>query len=766
MSRRSLSALVLLLALCAAALFAPSDRPDGPGLPRPTSETSPETPPVGTAPEPPAPESPTADAPRPPPTTGTLTGTVLSREGRPIARARVAAAWHLEAEVVEGRYRIEGMPPGRHRVAAAAPGHPPAMREVRIEADVEAKLDFVLVPGGLPVAGRVTTADGQPLAGARVSAYPHGEGGPVFSSIDHPRTGPDGRFRIEGVPEGPVTVTAHAPLRASSSCRTAAGRTDLVLELVAAGEIHGTMVLPSPTPSAPPYRVRLLDSEGSEEAFLDSDEEPEHCDGLEFRFRGLAPGTWRLDALVRGVGRADLEKIRVEAGRVTRVKLEVSEGQSLAGRVVSAADGTPVSDALVVVAAQERWGPIILMMILDEESAWINGAFSARTDAEGRYRIVGLKPGTCSMAAVAAGFRPVARRGVKLLAPDAVPDLRLPAAAGLVVRLVGGDGKPEYDVDVIVNFDQESGSFDGTTDARGECRFDSVPPGRRHIQIDTTWARTVNVEVDVAAGKVTEVEVLMPASGTFVRGVVRRGGKPVGGRRVEAKFEDTVGRVFQLATQTDIEGRYRLDQLLPGPVWITVSERWSGPPNSVERVDTLRGENLHDIDLDAHRPVLVVVDAESGSPIPGASILVVRAYWAVANEEGRLVLPGSWEEMSDALVFAGGYGPAPLSAATGVSGDHRRIALRRSARLTLGLLDSRGRPVRSAVVEIREAGGADMAPFMRDWGDDFGDAQKGRYVYELAPGTYEIRVIHPDHATVERRVRLPAEGLRVDVVMP
>jgi hypothetical protein len=346
------------------------------------------------------------------------------------------------------------------------------------------------------------------------------------------------------------------------------------------------------------------------------------------------------------------------------------------------------------------------------------------------------------------------------------PDFVLPAAGGLVVRLLDGEGRPEADVCVIVEFDDETGSFDADSDARGECRFDCVPPGRRVIQVDTTEYRTINLEADVAAGRVTKVEVRMPPRGTSLAGLVHRGGEPVEGWRIEARFTDAAGREFRLATATDREGRYRLDHLVPGPVAVAALRTWSGAPVAFCRVDAAAGENVRDFDLDAKRPGLVVVDAVSGRPIPTARILLSESFWAVADEEGRIVLPGPAAMRSAALVLAEGYGALRLPPATGTPKEARRVEVRKSARLTLSLLDSRGVPVRSAVVEIRVSGDFDIAPFVRDWQDDYGDAQRGRYVYALAPGSYRVRITHPDHASVERSLRLPAGGARYEIVMP
>jgi len=287
-------------------------------------------------------------------TSGTLVGTVLSPEGRPIVGARVLAGWRLQARAGDGRYRIEGLPPGRCEVGAAAPGHPPVQQEVRVEVGVETRLDFVLLPGGLPVAGVVTTADGRPLAGAQITISPERESDRAFGCVTHPRTGSDGRFRIEGVPGGTVRIRALAPFCRPGGQRVAAGRTDVLIALDAGGEIRGTVILPPGAPPSSRYRVSVLDPGGEEAASLHSDIQSEDCDDLTFTLRGLRPDPYGLEVTVPGVGLAVMNDVRVQAGRVTRVELRVAFGLALTGRVVTADAGVPVADALVVVMENRR----------------------------------------------------------------------------------------------------------------------------------------------------------------------------------------------------------------------------------------------------------------------------------------------------------------------------------------------------------------------------------------------------------------------------
>jgi len=145
---------------------------------------------------------------------------VRDPDGRPLADARVeldfargeVPNWDdLEMMLgdrtlrtdADGRARTDRVPPCTLTVTASHPKHAPAHveREVSAQEPSPVRVDLRLRRGAT-VAGRVLDAAGQPVADAFVRARPEGEEDPPFRGT----TDAEGRFRIENVPAGPLTL--------------------------------------------------------------------------------------------------------------------------------------------------------------------------------------------------------------------------------------------------------------------------------------------------------------------------------------------------------------------------------------------------------------------------------------------------------------------------------------------------------------------------------------------------------------------------------
>jgi protocatechuate 3,4-dioxygenase beta subunit len=104
-------------------------------------------------------------------------------------------------------------------------------------------------------------------------------------------------------------------------------------------------------------------------------------DAGRFSFVDLAPGEYVLSATLEGVDAPVEAAVRVAAGaRVTDVKLLLDEGLTIEGRVFGP-DGNPVEKAGIrTTMPPSKKGGL--------------GTANARTDAQGRFRLVGLTAGT------------------------------------------------------------------------------------------------------------------------------------------------------------------------------------------------------------------------------------------------------------------------------------------------------------------------------------------------------------------------------------
>lgn len=178
------------------------------------------------------------------PKKGGVSGRVTDAGGAPIAqftlelmRSRsqldqlgpTELSWNLSD--ASGAYRLEGLDPGTFVLLARAPGHCPTYSpSFTVQRDVVLGIDVQMSTGG-GVTGIVQTADGKPLAGAKVSLHgprwnpPTGDGffGQDASDPDNvPSTsavsGADGRFTIEhAVPGSMRLYVTHARHLAESA---------------------------------------------------------------------------------------------------------------------------------------------------------------------------------------------------------------------------------------------------------------------------------------------------------------------------------------------------------------------------------------------------------------------------------------------------------------------------------------------------------------------------------------------------------------------
>jgi RNA polymerase sigma-70 factor (ECF subfamily) len=178
-----------------------------------------------------------------------VAGTVRDGSGRPIPGARVRAGDDGAAGITsaDGRYALEGLPPGRHTLAAEAAGLAPARAPVVIDrADVDG-VDLVL-GAEARVEGRVLGRDGQPLPGASVTALvvtPDALADSV-SSAAVGRSDSEGRFSLGGLGAGELRVEAQHPEAgrgvAGPVALPAGGRQQVEIRMGRGGLVRGTVL--------------------------------------------------------------------------------------------------------------------------------------------------------------------------------------------------------------------------------------------------------------------------------------------------------------------------------------------------------------------------------------------------------------------------------------------------------------------------------------------------------------------------------------------
>jgi hypothetical protein len=470
----------------------PPPRPTTPA--RNDTEPSPEREPTNAAPALPSRLVPATSVEDPNEPLGAFEGRIISAttgEGVEGAELTFAAAGGAATAHTQGDGRFHFVPhtPGTWQLAVVtARGYLPfgpdwGQSPIRLTAVPGQRIsDIVLaLTPEVELRGRVEGPDGQPVAGAQVRVLT-GRGGEsvLFPTTDRYESDARGEFRFHA-PEGATVEArhpAHASARAEITPAVALARR-LVLKLgkregsaVAMGQsLEGRVVDDSGT-SVP---GALVSVETAASAWPRKYGDPlgyETVTDAEGRFavEGLESGTYDVTARLMGLSPGELQD--VASGRKDLV-LKLARGARLAGTVRDAATGKPVPSFTLGVYTKR--GPI-------QQVPFAQHSF---IDAQGRYELAGVPPGSYVVQVAAYGYAP-SEANVAVTdgasGPPVTADFSLARGARMTGRVVeDGSGKPLERARILVEglgtAAPLSVRYDALTDARGDFTLQGLPPG-------------------------------------------------------------------------------------------------------------------------------------------------------------------------------------------------------------------------------------------------------------------------------------------------
>jgi len=486
-----------------------------------------------------------------------------------------------------------------------------------------------------------------------------------------------------------------------------------------------------------------------------------------FRFAHLPPGAYRL--LIEAAGFPTAEKAPVPApsdGAAIRVD---GEGRSIVGRVTAA--GLPVAGARVLLAP-DGGGQ------MRETVTRAGGGFAFGGLGAGAYAVRAMTAEAVSapVRAIEAGEGPGGAAVQLELAPGRAVAGRViddagAALAGVAVRIEADTGAPGDDPLPTLAQSDPAGNF-GALVSPGGYRLSASRPG--HV-----LRRAPIVDARAAGAPVQVVLELVRGARVFGKVVDPRGGAAAGARVrcLASAIEDLTVQTGPLplaaeaaalpsgagralgttrATVADREGRFAVDDLIPGRYRIEVAHGGAEPLRSDE-LQLAPGER-RDVGKLALRPGFPVtgrVVDESGSPIDAARV-VVAAGGASAASAGLFALTDASGHFTLALP-AGGYKLSAsasgrgtvqvgVDVAAGSSPPTVEIKLVRAEATLEGLIrDDGGRPLARARLSIWpaaafEAGATPIANGVADVGGHFTIAQ-------LPAGDVRLEISHPDYPT-------------------
>lgn len=741
---------------------------------------------------------------------GTVTGTVTSVAGAPIAGATITAAPdasgmmrmfmpQMGGDVVpvpppaattraDGTYSLEGVPARSIRLRADRDGFlGAAAAPVRVQADAVAEhVDFVLSRESV-LEGRVTDAQGKPVAEAEVSVEVPGEGvGRMMAQFmgglgRTGRTDGDGMYRVNGLPAGgrKVTVDADGFLKKKSEVTLpmeGSLRQDFVLE--PGFRVAGVVLAPDGTPVAG-AAVAVAAKGGDRPAnpmmgmFQDSRNTTTDASG-QFVAGGLQEGPYDITATAPKYLAGTATGVQPGAEGVT---VRLGAAATLRGVVVSSADGKPVADATVLrkgKAARASGNPFLERFARDP---------SVTTGPDGSFEIGSLAPGQYEVWARAKGYAESVRAKVQATA-DAVTDglsLALPPGASVTGRMLRkADGTPVEGGLVFVRADGPAAglppvdpteilgdapsapadSVSARTAADGTFTLDGLTPGKVTMEArGAGFAPRTLAATDVPASNVI---VEMSAGGTLEGTVFDKDGRPLEGATVIMQ-QGMMGTGFTRTATSDRAGVYRIERIPPGSFTAMMLDSESPMGMSGMKSVAIRDSETtrHDFGKPAAgSPVEGSVIAD-GKPMDGATVMLLGGpggmQMAQTDATGRFRFDHAEAGEYSVMVQSGAMGGGSQTTKVKVLADGTvaNVSLELSTLAVEGtVVDAEsGKPVAFAQAVLLASGGSAGASmeevFARQKGQAFSDAS-GRFRIAGAPkGSFTLRVTAAGFAEAE-----------------
>lgn len=694
-----------------------------------------------------------------------LSGRVLDPEGNPVEGATVGAIlqfpprdtpayprdWTCKS-AADGTWALADLLEGKHIVTASADGFLPASR-----ADVEPEaggIDLVLKRGGRMEGVVVRVSDGEPVPDAYVTAHRPGERAYIKGQF----SGKDGRFVLDGLPDGTLVLAASA----RGYCD---GRTDgvdlapngsvtgLRLEMTPGGNVHVHVVSAGSREPLPNVRVELR-RRGQYEKNTDTGP-----DGIA-RFENLRPGEVVL--LITPTDRPEVEwTVLVVEGRSIEEEVLVGVGGRIEGRVQDAA-GRPIHGV---------W------MTLDH-GPWASQ--KVQTDGEGRYAIPGVTPGTYRVAAYD-GDLEAPLRGMDHGSPVTVregetvtADVTFPAGVRVWGVVRAGRDPSTIDDFELVAADSSRLWFSSPIASDGRYAFESVPPGKYVLDIGSLEMDVVvpegvpefRFDVDTPpgalSGRVLDAATRRPVEGAWVlvypaadirSGTARDSVGDMMGSNGLGTFLVTGIPAGEYEAHVEADD---LETVVIGPFHLAEGER----------------HELGDVFLDAGAAIEGSILDAARRPVAGARLSLTdhrtgAEEWVIgvsprSDELGHYRIRGVRAGEYDVAVLAEGHAFARSVVRIGGPGTYRvDFDLGVAGEVRLRVVDADGAPVQYAQVRFLDEAGS---PVGLPWGstDITGLCRetrlgRGRYTGEVTSGTrratFAAEVV--ERQVVEETVTLP-----------
>jgi protocatechuate 3,4-dioxygenase beta subunit len=723
-----------------------------------------------------------------------LRGVVTDEEGRPLRGVEVELQWPLtfrarrgamaitmmrpgerprDETETDGRFVFRGLEAGDYTLTAKLSGYGQAVLDpVKLLEDGGPEpLKLVLAPGAT-ISGFLRDGTGNGAPGWLVTARRAGESRRAFGlgalRTEEP-SGADGAFLLEGLAEGEtydLQVMGPAGLGPRRADVTAPAD-DVEITVTGVGQIRGRVAdAESGGPVADFEVLYRPDARGGARFYFGGGRggpgrpEPFHAEDGTFSLDEVPAGRWTVEVKAEGYQPGTASGVVVEEGQSAEgVDIALSRGGTISGQVLESRSGSPVLDATVRV--ELSGGELGMPRMMGEAGN------EAMTDAEGRYEVMGLAPGTWSVTASHPDWSE-ATVSVELEDAPATADLRL-GRGGAIGGVVLAAGRPVAGAEVGLAEAGEAGfrGFGGgrgsLTGEDGRFRFERLTPGRYTLSATLRSQSSAPVETVVAGEGAQEVALTL-SEGAAVHGTVS--GLPenqLAGVSVTASGPDG----YFAASRSGADGTFELTGVPEGVASIRATAgdfaTSTRTANASVTIGPGQTEAFAEIVFETGYQVEVHL-SRSGQPVADGFVTARPEFGGGRTASGRTDEMGfcRLDGLQDGTYdfIANVQGGAPVQETVAISGDTTVDIEIPPARIAGAVVDAgTGQPLADVSVRVEE-GSAGFRFFNTTSSDS-----TGRFALEdLEPRGYLLTFQKPAYETETREVTAAEDtDLRVEM---
>jgi len=512
----------------------------------------------------------------------------------------------------DGRFAVAALDGGKYQATVKHPSYAPLIvpgLNVRDPAPADWS-PFVLRPPA-PVTGVVRSRKGDPVSGARISAW--GEGG-----SDEARTDAEGRFRLAGFPAGAsITLDVAADGFAPGKQAVKAPASDVAIVLSTAATVRGRV---EDSGTRQPVTDFSIGGRVERVSYIES--RAVRSEDGSFEMPDVAPGKLTINVEAPGYLAGSLSGIDLGEGEVKEgVVVSLKKGRAISGRVLDP-KGNAVANATVSWRRASAWDTSGFVVGPTGMFAMVSNA--ATTDADGRFQYDAVPPEKLIFKASHPDFRD-AERTVDASAEAAV-DISLSDGASISGRVVSGDGSAslagtEIVLSVTGAAPMALSNDETRADESGAFRFDHLKAGRFKVTAKSASGLSGSADVVLAEGQSDDSVVVDLSGGATIRGVVT--GLPpekLAGLEIHAYQGN-----FSAAVDAEADGTFAIPGVPPGAVTVIASQKsWAPGARSVSKsveVPEAGGDVPVEISF-AGGSRLEVHVTRGGQPVPGLYVSV------------------------------------------------------------------------------------------------------------------------------------------------